>query len=448
MRNYSAWNSESDFTFGFASVLPEYAASDPQYSGFSTFNPQQQAMTLLALSAWSDVADVAFHDPVFGAGQINFANSSTLSEAVAGHAFGPGFSSWHSDVWINSTIDFNINPEIGNRGHYTLLHEIGHTIGLEHPGDYEAADGPVNFHSHAGSHEDTFQYSIMSYFSETHSGADFGGFFGQTPMLNDIAIIQERYGANLTTRSGDTVYGFNDNTGSVLFDFTVNQKPALSIWDAGGTDTLDVSGFFQDATVNLIAGEFSSVAGMTDNLSIARGAEIENTVTGSGNDTIIGNASDNLIDGGTGSDTFVLALPDTDVQLVNLDTGLTILHSVFGTDQLTNIETIEFSTDAVSVADLPVKSVLEYGASHSDLIAALGANETALFEHLLTYGLYEGRSIDFSGLDYIAAHSDLQLAFGADATAGARHYIEHGHFEGRDTGVPVLGIEANEFAIV
>ncbi|MEP1930757.1 MAG: M10 family metallopeptidase C-terminal domain-containing protein [Roseibium sp.] len=433
----TVWSKVTPTTFGFMQVAPTYASDDPRYSGFSPFTDQQIAMARQAISLWGDVADIPFLELRSSSAKIGFANSSTLDGSVAGHAYSPGSSNWSGDVWINSAVNFNINPEIGDRGFYVLVHEIGHAIGLEHPGDYEASDGPVDFHTHAGSAEDTFQYSIMSYFSESYSGADFGGFFAQSPMLNDIAEIQALYSANMSTRTGDTIY-----------DFAGNPAPVLSIWDAGGTDTIDVSSFHQNAVVNLIAGEFSNVAGLVKNLSIAHGAMIENAVTGSGDDTITGNAGDNIVDGGTGIDTFMLSAFETDVQLIKLDTGLTLLNSALGTDQLAGIETIEFSTSAIEVANQIENSILEYGASHFDLAEAFGANKTQLLDHLLTLGLDEGRSIDFSALAYISVNPDLQLAFGQDVEAGARHYIDHGRFENRSVGpesVHLVGVEAGDF---
>ena len=32
----------------------------------------------------------------------------------------------------------NTTPELGNYGRLTIIHEIGHTLGLMHPGDYNA----------------------------------------------------------------------------------------------------------------------------------------------------------------------------------------------------------------------------------------------------------------------------------------------------------------------
>ena len=45
------------------------------------------------------------------------------------------------DVWDNAYYNTNIGPAVGNYGWITLIHELGHSIGLEHPGDYNAAPG-------------------------------------------------------------------------------------------------------------------------------------------------------------------------------------------------------------------------------------------------------------------------------------------------------------------
>ena len=74
---------------------------------------------------------------------------------------------------------------------------------------------------------------------------------------------------------------------------------------------------------------------------------------------------------------------------------------------------------------------LEYVASYSDLIQALGPNEATGTAHYRFYGSSEGRSVTFDGLEYIASHADLIRAFGPDRDAGSRHYIEFGVEERR-----------------
>ena len=86
----------------------------------------------------------------------------------------------------------------------------------------------------------------MSYFAASYTGAMHdnvqGTVFAQTPLLHDIYAIQQIYGTNLTTRAGDTVYGFNSTADRDVFDFDLNPFPVIAIWDGGGVDTLDLSG--------------------------------------------------------------------------------------------------------------------------------------------------------------------------------------------------------------
>jgi serralysin len=144
---------------------------------------------------------------------------------------------------------------VGSHGFSTWIHELGHALGLEHPGNYNGGS-PQYGNGSTGwlFAEDSEQYTIMSYFDESNTGADFGtdwvtwapygwGVSAQTPMVYDILAIQQMYGADYTTRAGDTVYGFNSNVAGPIYDFTVNHNPALTIWDGDGTDTIDLSGY-------------------------------------------------------------------------------------------------------------------------------------------------------------------------------------------------------------
>jgi hypothetical protein len=130
------------------------------------------------------------------------------------------------------------------------------------------------------------------------------------PMLFDIAAMQYMYGANMTTRAGSDVYNasYFYGSGSAGRDFVA------SIWDAGGSDTLDASGFATASIIDLQSWDgqanhyhFSSIGTYhgtraTNNLSIAYGVTIENAIGGNGNDTLTGNAVANALDGGAGSD--------------------------------------------------------------------------------------------------------------------------------------------------
>ncbi|HEY8615526.1 M10 family metallopeptidase C-terminal domain-containing protein [Phenylobacterium sp.] len=304
-------------TYAFRATAPEKMPDDT--AGFSRFNAAQIAQAELALQGWSDAANITFVRVGSGLGgeaaysdeaSILFANYATGAEGASAFGFYPGrpeFSASSGDVWVNVSIGYNANPTAANRGGLVLVHEIGHAIGMAHPGDYDAGDtkdrGPITYDEDAEYYQDSTQYTVMSYFRETNTGANFGGRWAASPLLDDIAAIQVEYGANTSTRTGDTVYGFNATAGRPWFDATASTPPIFAAWDAGGTDTFDFSGYGQGQLIDLREGFFSSVGGLTGNVAVAVGAVIENARGGSGADQINGNAAANNLGGGAGNDT-------------------------------------------------------------------------------------------------------------------------------------------------
>src|SRR5262249_54345897 len=143
--------------------------------------------------------------------------------------------------------------------------------------------------------QDSQQYTVMSYFCSANTGAQFHGYSASTPLLHDVAALQYIYGANMTTRTGDTTYGFHSNADRDAFDFTIDTNPIIAIWDAGGHDCLDLSGFTSVSHVDLNEGAFSSCNSLADNIAIAYGTTIEDATTGPSKDVLVGNSSDNVL---------------------------------------------------------------------------------------------------------------------------------------------------------
>ena len=265
------------------------------------------------MALWSDVANIKFQRAGSGnAGAGAYSNNATMLFAGDTDSGGYGWtyfpgdrsaSSIDGNVYLNTSGGNFTDLAKGDYGFLALIHEIGHGLGLDHPGAYNG--GNPTYTVDAEYVQDSRQYTVMSYFDAEETGAVHGYNFAVTPLLHDIAAIQKLYGANTTTRSGDTVYGFNSNADRQQFHIAAGSEQVIfTIWDAGGNDTIDFSGYAQNDVINLTAESFSSAGGLTANVSIARGAVIENAVGGSGNDTITGNAAANILSGGGGADIF------------------------------------------------------------------------------------------------------------------------------------------------
>lgn len=346
-------------TFSFAERAPGGQYNSPKnydflgsyVEGFAPFTAEQREATREAIALWDDLIAVSFVEKK-GSADIVYLNTTTGPAQAA--AYTPFYNGAHGkyakiqgDTFVNSDQANNFDLDPAGYGFTTLVHETGHAIGLEHPGDYNfAVGGNITYQHDAEYFQDSYQFSIMSYFHAGNTGATgyvnwaTGGYYQtpQTPMVHDIAAVQAMYGADLTTRTGDTIYGFNSTADRPVFDFETNINPFVTIYDAGGHDTLDLSGWTRNSVLDLREGEFSSGWGqevdaaelnalygtnfaqsfwdavfegrtanpgfLSDNIGIAYGTVIEDGVTGSGNDRLIGNDSDNRLDGGLGADTY------------------------------------------------------------------------------------------------------------------------------------------------
>jgi serralysin len=313
-RDRLAWSAQSPINYAFYAAPAPHLGSWPNFSPFSAEERQALARNFQLIS---DIAPLTFAEvpdngqtPGPANPRIGFfnVNGSTVPFWGAATNFSLETSPdpdrmWGVDVVVNlyrANVQGGWSP--GESNPRKLLHEAMHAIGISHPGDYNG-DSALNYENEAEYEQDSHQYTVMSYWTADNTGAFHGPtFFASTPLLHDIAALQHLYGANMTTRTGDTVYGFNSTADRAAYDLSVPTVRVFSIWDAGGRDTLDLSGFLTPSRIDLAEGAFSDAGGLIKNISIAHGAVIENARGGTGDDKLSGNSAANRLEGGSGAD--------------------------------------------------------------------------------------------------------------------------------------------------
>lgn len=252
-----------------------------------------------------------------GAGDIRLANTASAATAF-GYMPGEGAG---GDVWFGGS---GRAPRVGNYDHVTVLHELGHALGLKHAHE-TSGFGAVPLAM------DTPEFTVMTY--RAWQGAAATGYrFGawdapQTYMMLDIAALQKMYGADYTINASDTVYRWTPDSGCTLVDGGIGLDPGgnrifATIWDGGGRDTYDLSAYATGVRVNLAPGAASvfhddqlADLGGGPNGGHARGnifnallhdgdarSLIENATGGAGADMLSGNVAGNALAGGGGND--------------------------------------------------------------------------------------------------------------------------------------------------
>lgn len=271
-------------TFSFPTSAPAYDASIGGFtaatvSSFQAFSAGEQADALAALAEWAAACNIVFVQVAPGQGDINFQKvdlDTTSGPSYAG-AGGIGFypfGDWNfftypsfandldssGDVFMNTQVPFVYG---------TLLHEIGHALGLKHPTEVvtDFAANPVVTHDQVLSADDP-NLTIM---------ATVGGGTGHLHTFDQQAVAAI-YGAQVAG-TPDVV------TASISATYTLAQNAFVSSWSwNAATETMTQTGRGTNDTI--------------------RGTSVQDVINGGkGNDELFGLAGADTLNGGAGNDT-------------------------------------------------------------------------------------------------------------------------------------------------
>lgn len=288
----SRWSTDPLLGYG-----PSSGDDAPWSSAFAPLSLLDQLYFDDAVDEWTKVANITLtkiFETSTNVGDIRVAY--TDAGDAAAYAYLPYAAPVGGDIWFDAPrTGYSDSWLPGDYLFFTAMHELGHALGLKHPFE-DTPTLPASL--------DSQSYTIMSYSAQAGNQDSYFSFYPTTPMVLDIAAIQYLYGANRSYHTGNDTYSFSDAT-------TYHQ----TIWDAGGTDTLQYTGR-QAAQIDLGAGADSTIGNpvyiqdvtgrnlsQVGNIWIAQGVTIENAIGGAGADTIVGNAANNDLSGGAGNDT-------------------------------------------------------------------------------------------------------------------------------------------------
>ena len=352
------------FYYTFPNAKPAYHTEVKDAQGWAPLSAVQQQRATEAMSYIASVVDLTFAQSTVSDAPNTITFGTNDQTGSSGYARYPSSTSLGSDVLLdNSDSTANTTLADGSPGALTLIHELGHALGLEHPFASTDVEGTAADPPYLSEAEDRTRWSVMSY---TESPEQYH--LQYSPL--DIAALQYLYGPSPSSRTGDDIYKVSPN------------EPSF-IWDGGGIDTLSAENCSQGCTIFLTPGYWGFTGSAQaplitapGQITVNFGTRIENLLGsaqadaltgndwnnridgGSGDDTLIGGLGSDTLAGGDGQDTAVYALAASNYTVTSLSTGgyqVVAKTGAEGQDTVLNVENLKFADQAGGIASFVAK---------------------------------------------------------------------------------------------
>ncbi|NDC08093.1 MAG: hypothetical protein EBZ75_01935 [Oxalobacteraceae bacterium] len=383
--------------YGFLDGTESYLSTNDK-SGFAAMDDTQKSVVRTAFDYLSTLVNVQFAYDEANANIEFGTNAQTASAGYANYPLGNGTNP-SLLMMDNSNNTANEGANLGTIGGYgwqTLIHEIGHAMGLKHPGSYNAGGGTTP-PPYLATPLDNRAMSIMSYnnpvasnvISLTDTSSDAGSTYNYslstsnpgTYQTYDLAALQYLYGANTSTvasnlsltnsyssfqtvwapQSGGVVLDASSVTRANLFDLREGGYSSIGLRSTDADKIAEIKDKFTElgfsatnataaanaAYNSLKSSKNSSKVALNktlydgkNNLALAYGSKFSSVKGGSSTDKFYASSYNATIDGGAGSDT--VYLPGT-IKDWTVDANKTTATAKSGTViSLQNIEAIAF----------------------------------------------------------------------------------------------------------